>query len=69
MGDWGICKTISISGGVTNYIKEPKNWTKQNKLGLIWDVVLDNVRLELNKLNDKIASKNNNEKRKQLIGG
>ncbi len=53
----------------TNYIKEPKNWTKQNKLGLIWDVVLDNVRLELNKLNDKIASKNNNEKRKQLIGG
>ena len=53
----------------TNYIKEPKNWTKENKLGLIWDVVLDNVRLELNKLNDKIASKNNNEKRKQLIGG
>jgi hypothetical protein len=51
----------------TNYIKEPKNWTKENKLGLIWDVVLDNVRLELNKLNDKIASKNNNEKRKQLI--
>ena len=53
----------------TNYIKEPKNWTKQNKLGLIWDVVLDNVRLELNKLNDRIASKNNNERRKQLIGG
>ena len=53
----------------TNYIKEPKNWTKQNKLGLIWDVVLEQVKRELKVLEEKQISKaGNQEKRKQLIG-
>ena len=54
----------------TNYIKTPNYWTKENKLGLIWDVVLEQVRRELKVLEEKQTSKaGNQEKRKQLIGG
>ena len=53
----------------TNYIKTPNYWTKENKLGLIWDVVLEQVRRELKVLEEKQTSKEGNqEKRKQLIG-
>ena len=53
----------------TNYIKTPNYWTKENKLGLIWDVVLEQVRRELKVLEEKQTSKaGNQEKRKQLIG-
>ena len=53
----------------TNYIKTPNYWTKENKLGLIWDVVLEQVRRELKILEEKQTSKEGNqEKRKQLIG-
>jgi len=53
----------------TNYIKTPNYWTKKNKLGLIWDVVLEQVRRELKVLEEKQTSKEGNqEKRKQLIG-
>ena len=52
----------------TNYIKTPNYWTKENKLGLIWDVVLEQVRRELKVLEEKQTSKaGNQEKRKQLI--
>ena len=53
----------------TDYIKTPNHWTKENKLGLIWDVVLEQVRRELKVLEEKQTSKaGNQEKRKQLIG-
>ena len=53
----------------TDYIKTPNNWSKENKLGLIWDVVLEQVRRELKVLEEKQTSKaGNQEKRKQLIG-
>ena len=53
----------------TNYIKTPNYWTKENKLGLIWDVVLEQVRRELKVLEEKQTSKQGNqEKRKKIIG-
>jgi len=53
----------------TDYIKTPNYWTKENKLGLIWDVVLEQVRREYKVLEEKQTSKEGNqEKRKQLIG-
>jgi len=53
----------------TNYIKTPNYWTKENKLGLIWDVVLEQVRRELKVLEEKQTSKaGNQQKRQQLIG-
>ena len=53
----------------TDYIRTPNHSTKENKLGLIWDVVLEQVRRELKVLEEKQTSKEGNqEKRKQLIG-
>jgi len=53
----------------TDYIRNTNHWTKENKLGLIWDLVIEQVRREYKVLEEKQTSKEGNqEKRKQLIG-
>ena len=64
-----LTKQFPLVDKWTNYIKTPNYWTKENKLGLIWDVVLEQVRRELKVLEEKQTSKEGNQqKRKQLIG-